>query len=139
MLYPFYLAPTTLTAALAAKAEHGEQARILAGGTDLLIELDHATRKTPTGGVPGLIDLTRIPGLAEIWETAGWIHLGPLVTHNQCVASDLIVQKGFVLAHACWEVGAPQVRNRATLAGNLITASPTAVDPLSRSWRSTPP
>ena len=124
MLYPFYLAPTTLDEALALKAQYGEQARMLAGGTDLLIELDREVRKTPDGSVPGLIDLTRMPGLAEIWEADGWIHLGALVTHNQCVASKLIVEKGFALARACWEVGAPQVRNRATLAGNLITASP---------------
>lgn len=124
MLYPFYLTPTTLDEALALKAQHGDQARILAGGTDLLVELDRGVRKTPTGAVPGLIDLTRIPGLAEIREEGGWIHLGPLVTHNQCVASPLIVDKGFALARAGWEVGAPQVRNRATVAGNLITASP---------------
>jgi carbon-monoxide dehydrogenase medium subunit len=123
-MYPFYLAPTTLEEALAAKAEHGAEARIIAGGTDLLIELDREVRKTPNGHVPGLIDLTRIPGLAEIWAADGQIHLGPLVTHNQCVASDLVVEKGFPLARACWEIGAPQIRNRATVAGNVITASP---------------
>ena len=114
MLYPFFLSPTTLDEALALKAHYGEQARMLAGGTDLLIELDREVRKTPDGSVPGLIDLTRMPGLAEIWEADGWIHLGALVTHNQCVASKLIVEKGFALARACWEEGAPQVRNRAT-------------------------
>ncbi len=123
-MYPFYLAPTTLDKALAAKAEHGENARLIAGGTDLLIELDRDVRKTPNGGIPGLIDLTRIPGLADIWEADGQIHLGPLVTHNQCVASELIVQKAFPIARACWEIGAPQIRNRATVAGNIITASP---------------
>lgn len=123
-MYPFYIAPTTLAEALALKAEHGAYARIIAGGTDLLIELDRETRKAPDGRAPGLIDLTRIPGLAEIRENKGWIELGPLVTHNQCVASPLIVEKALPLARACWEVGAPQIRNRATLAGNLITASP---------------
>ncbi len=123
-MYPFYLAPTTLDEALAAKAEHGENARLIAGGTDLLIELDREVRKTPNGGVPGLIDLTWIPSLADIWEADGQIHLGPLVTHNQCVDSDLIVQRAFPLARACWEIGAPQIRNRATVAGNIITASP---------------
>lgn len=123
-MYPFYIAPSTLDEALAYKAEYGENARIIAGGTDLLIELDREIRKTPTGEAPGLIDLSRIPGLAEIRDEAGMIHLGPLVTHNQCVASPLIVEKAFPLARACWEVGAPQIRNRATVAGNLITASP---------------
>lgn len=123
-MYSFYKSPTTVDEALWLKAEHGENARIIAGGTDLLIELDRGVRKTEDGSAPGIIDLTRIPGLAEIWEADGWVHLGPLVTHNQCVASPLIVEKAFPLARACWEVGAPQIRNRGTVAGNLITASP---------------
>jgi xanthine dehydrogenase iron-sulfur cluster and FAD-binding subunit A len=123
-MYQFYESPPTLDEALRLKAEHGENARILAGGTDLLIELDRGVRTLVDGTTPGVIDITRIPGLAEIWETDGWIHLGPLVTHNQCVASQLIVQKAFPLARACWEVGAPQIRNRGTVVGNLITASP---------------
>jgi carbon-monoxide dehydrogenase medium subunit len=123
-MYRFYESPSTLDEALRLKAEHGENARIIAGGTDLLIELDRGVRKAEDGGAPGLIDLTRIPGLAEIWETDGWLHLGPLVTHNQCVASPLVVEKAFPLARACWEVGAPQIRNRGTVAGNIITASP---------------
>ena len=122
-MYRFYASPTTLEDALALKAQHGEQARFVAGGTDLLVELDRG-RRGPDGEELGLIDLTRIPGLADIWEENSRIHLGPLVTHNQCVVSPLIVEKGFPLARACWEVGAPQIRNRATVAGNIITASP---------------
>src|SRR5690606_21328414 len=123
-MYRFYASPTTLDEALALKARHGETARIIAGGTDLLIEMDRGQRHAADGGELGLIDLTRIPGLAEIRQEAGQIQLGPLVTHNQAIASDLIVAHAFPLARACWEVGAPQIRNRATIAGNIITASP---------------
>ena len=131
-MYAFYHSPATLDEALRLKAELGDRARIIAGGTDLLLEIERGVRKTPEGATPGVIDLTRIPGLAEIREAEGTIHLGPLVTHNQCVASPLIVAKAFPLARACWEVGAPQIRNRGTLAGNIITASPAndAVVPL---------
>lgn len=122
-MYRFYRSPTSLDEALRLKAEYGESARILAGGTDLLVELDRG-RRAPEGEELGLIDLTRVPGLAEIVEEQGWVHLGPLVTHNQCVASPLIVEKAFPLARACWEVGAPQIRNRGTVAGNIITGSP---------------
>lgn len=122
--YAFYLSPTTLDDALLLKAEHGANGRIVAGATDLLLEIDRGVRKTPSGASPGMIDLTRIPGLAEIRRDGDWIHLGALVTHNQCVASALIVDHAFPLARACWEVGAPQIRNRATVAGNIITASP---------------
>ena len=132
MTYPFYTAPLSLADALAVKARYGADARILAGATDLLLEIERGVRRTPTGAAPGVIDLTRIPGLAEIEEQDGMIHLGPLVTHNQCVASPLIVAKAFPLARACWEVGAPQIRNRGTVAGNIITASPAndAIAPL---------
>jgi carbon-monoxide dehydrogenase medium subunit len=132
LTYAFYLSPTTLNEALILKARFGAHARFVAGATDLLLEIEREARSTPDGGAPGLIDLTRIPGLAEIEERDGWIHLGPLVTHNQCVASHLIVEKAFALARACWEVGAPQIRNRATVAGNIITASPAndAIAPL---------
>ena len=88
-MYSFYASPTTLTDALQLKAEHGAAARFIAGGTDLLIEL---TRGVSADSLAvGLIDLTRIPGLAQIWEEDGFLHLGPLVTHNQCVRSRLIV------------------------------------------------
>ena len=121
-MYRFYVSPTTLADALELKAEHGAAARFLAGGTDLLIELTRD--KSAESAQVGLIDLTRIPGMAEIWEEDGALHLGPLVTHNQCVRSRLIVEEAFPLARACWEVGAPQIRNRATIVGNLVTASP---------------
>jgi carbon-monoxide dehydrogenase medium subunit len=101
--------------------QRGESARIVAGATDLILEIERGGRP----GVETLIDISRVEGLDKITlDEQGTIHLGPMVTHGQCAASKLIVEQAFPLARAAWEVGAPQIRNRGTVAGNLITASP---------------
>ena len=102
-------------------ADQGSQARIIAGATDLMLEMERGVRK----GINTLIDVTRVNGLDQIrLDENNVIHLGPLVTHGQCAASKIIIEQAFPLARACWEVGAPQIRNRGTITGNLITASP---------------
>ena len=116
-----YLNVTSVDEALHALAEKGERARIVAGATDLILELERGVRK----GIETLIDVTRIPNLDQISiDEDEVIHLGPMVTHNHCVESRLIRARAYPLARAAWEVGAPQIRNRGTIAGNLITASP---------------
>src|SRR4051794_542315 len=114
-----YFQPQRLNDALALLAQYGESARIVAGGTDVVVELSRGIRPTST-----LIDVTAIPGLRRIGLTDGIISLGSLTTHNDVVASPLCRQYALPLAQACWEVGAPQIRTRGTVAGNLITASP---------------
>ena len=116
-----YIQANQIEQALDALGDRGKNARIVAGATDLLLELEGGVRKD----VDTLIDITRIPDLDRIMmDEKDWIHLGPMVTHNQAVASKLIREFAFPLAQACWQVGAPQIRNRGTIAGNLITASP---------------
>ena len=102
-------------------AERDERARVIAGGTDLLLEIERRIRR----GIDTLIDISRIADLDRIYvDQDEFIHLGPLVTHNHCIASKLIIENALPLAEAASEIGAPQIRNRGTVAGNLITASP---------------
>ncbi len=115
-----YVAPTSIEEVLDLLEEHGERARIVAGGTDLMIELDRRVG----GDVDVLIDLTRIDGLDAIYQSPQGLQLGPLVTHNAVATSPLMVELALPLAQACLEVGSPALRNRATVVGNVVTASP---------------
>jgi carbon-monoxide dehydrogenase medium subunit len=119
-MWQAYYTPRSLEEALQLLAEYRESARLVAGGTDVIVEIEHGVR------VPSvLIDVTRLPDMDRIRpDERNQIHLGPLVTHNQVVGSPLCRERAFPLAKACWEVGAPQIRNRGTIAGNLATASP---------------
>jgi carbon-monoxide dehydrogenase medium subunit len=118
-MWQTYLQPQSLDEALALLAKHAAQARIVAGGTDVVVELSRGIRPTET-----LIDITAVPGLRQIALEDGVISLGGLTTHNDVVASPICRERALPLAQACWEVGAPQIRTRATVAGNLVTASP---------------
>ena len=114
-----YLRPVTLEALLSALREHGPAARIVAGGTDVLVELQRNVKPTRT-----LIDVTAVRELCYARDEGEVIALGGLATHNTVLASNLCRRTVLPLVQACIEVGAPQIRTRATIAGNLATASP---------------
>lgn len=114
-----YLRPVSLEAALRALREHGAAARIVAGGTDVLVELQRNVHPTRT-----LIDITALRELRYVRDAGDTIALGGLATHNDVLGSTLCRHSALPLVQACIEVGAPQIRTRATIAGNLVTASP---------------
>lgn len=110
------LQPSDLGEALAARAAHPE-ALPLAGGTDLMVEINFARRR------PGrIIDLTRVRELEAIERDGDDLVIGAGVTHARMVAELAELLPG--LAIAARTVGSPQIRNRGTLGGNLGTASP---------------
>ena len=118
-MWQTYFQPTSVEEALELLQQYAGKARIVAGGTDVLVELQRGVRPTTT-----LIDITALRDLKYIREENGYILLGALTTHNDVIASSTCVQQALPLAQACWVVGAPQIRNRATITGNLVTASP---------------
>ncbi len=116
-----YFNVTTIEEALEILHQNKNHTKIIAGGTDLMLEMENGGRPEVTQ----LVDFSRVKGLDKIeMDAQGTVHIGPLVTHNHVLASAIIREHAYPLLQACWHVGSPQIRNRGTVAGNLITASP---------------
>lgn len=117
-----YQAPRTLEDAIALLSEaaaRGERSYPLAGGTNLLPQLKEGLI------TPALVvNLKRIPGLRAITVDEQGLHLGPLVTAAELIRSPLVQAHCPVLAQAAATMAGVQVRNIATLGGNLCNASP---------------
>jgi len=111
-----FLSPATWADALAAKAEHPDAVPI-AGGTDVMVELNFDRRRPPA-----LLDLTRIPELAEHGADNGLIRVGAGVPYTRIIGE--LGDRLPGLAQASRTVGSPQIRNRGTVGGNLGSASP---------------
>jgi len=110
------LQPRGLTEALEAKAAHPE-AVTLAGGTDLMVELNFDKRRPDA-----LLDVTRVAELTQWGRDNGRVRLGSGLTYSRIIAELGAELPG--LAAASRTVGSPQIRNRGTVGGNLGTASP---------------
>ncbi len=116
-----YLFPGTLAEAMDMLEAHAGRARVIAGGTDLVLQAQRGQCDSTV-----MVDITRIPGLDAIAERDGWIWIGPQVTHAQVAASALVRDKAGLLARGCGSVGGPQIRHVATLVGNVVNAMPAA-------------
>jgi CO/xanthine dehydrogenase FAD-binding subunit len=122
MIPPFdYKAPNTIEEAIDLLWQADGKAKIIAGGTDLVIDLRNGDQKPQT-----LIDITKIEELQKIEEKNGTISIGAAVTHSGIASSSLVKKYGKVLSDAASELGSPQVRNLGTIGGNIINASPAA-------------
>jgi len=115
-----YYTVTSIEEALNLLETERGHAKIIAGGTDLILEL----KKKLHPGVRSLIDITRIKDQDFIIEEGEYIHIGPLVTHNQCLVSEVLIKFALPLVKAAQSIGSAQIRNVGTVFGNLITASP---------------
>ena len=114
--------PTSLQEASRLLKEKGPEGRFLAGGTDLVIAMKEK------GLLPKyIVDLKRVPGLAGIHENNdGSITIGALTTMYAIETSPVITKKYPFLAQSAAEVGSIQIRNRATVGGNMANATPSA-------------
>ncbi len=119
-LWKHYHLPLTVSEALANLHAYGGEARVVAGGTDLLLELQQG-RKPP---IAALVDITRIPEMTAIREADGYLYVGAGVTHTTITESFLLAQKATCLVESCGVIGGPQVRNVATIGGNVAHALP---------------
>lgn len=115
-----YHLPSTVAEALECLAHYAGAARVIAGGTDLLLELQQG-RRPP---VRALVDVTRIAEMTAIRAEGDDITIGAAATHTAIVESPLVARHATCLAESCGVIGGPQVRNVATLGGNVAHALP---------------
>jgi len=114
-----YVSAKDLEHAITLLGEHGARAKILAGGTDLLVELKHAVHNPEV-----IVDVSRLHELKTIAVADDGLHIGALVTHSDIMNSPVIRDMFPALVAAAHSIGAMQTRNLGTLGGNLVTCVP---------------
>ncbi len=120
-----YLAPSSVQEACSLLKTYGDRAKILAAGTDLLIDMKKRT-ETPSY----LIGLRNIPDLDYVsYDDANGLRIGALATFQAIANSRPVREKFGLLATACLKVGTPQIRNMGTIGGNICNAGPSQDTP----------
>jgi aerobic carbon-monoxide dehydrogenase medium subunit len=113
-----YFEPKTITEALSVLAKYGEHANVIAGGTDVMVDMKYKEE-------PGcLVNIKKIPGLDTIQENGASLQMGPLVTIRDIETSRLVRERLPPLWESCHQFASLQIRNTATIGGNICRASP---------------
>jgi carbon-monoxide dehydrogenase medium subunit len=115
-----YHTPGSVEEALELLQHYDGRARVVGGGTDLLVEIRRGLRRP----FEAMVDVSGIVGLGSISQTQDYIVIGCGVTHATIVSDAGIIRHGACLAESCGVIGGPQVRNAGTLAGNVAHALP---------------
>ena len=114
-----YLAPTSVEEALQALSQHGDDAKVIAGGQSLLPVL-----RMRLNAPEVVIDLAAVPGLQGIMEEGEHLVIGAMTTHHEVANDPLIAEHALLLQKAAREVADAQIRHRGTLGGALAQADP---------------
>jgi carbon-monoxide dehydrogenase medium subunit len=114
-----YVAPTSVEDALSALAEHGDEAKLMAGGQSLLPVL-----RMRLNAPEMVIDLGRIDSLRGVREDGDTLVIGALTTHSEMATNDLVKQHALLLSKAAGQVADNQIRHRGTFGGALAHADP---------------
>jgi CO/xanthine dehydrogenase FAD-binding subunit len=115
-----YIVARSLDEALAALNTNNRLKAVIAGGTDLLLDIQQGRHSDPDI----LLDVSEIAEMRQISTQGKSIYLGAAVTHNEIVRSDLLKEHAACLVEGCGLIGGPQVRNVATIGGNVAHALP---------------
>ena len=118
-MMPRFFRPKTLHEALELLALWSDRSKLLAGGTDLIVQMRKGNFRPEA-----IIDLSALQELRGITETAGILSIGALATYAEIVSSPLITAHAHILKQAAQTVGSAQIRSLGTIGGNLAHASP---------------
>ncbi|GIK64584.1 MAG: molybdopterin dehydrogenase [Chloroflexota bacterium] len=119
-LWNHYHTPHSIDQALALLNQYQGKAKVVAGGTDLIVELREGHHPIQEA----LIDVTQIPELTRLTTTDNEIYVGAGITHSEIVKSAVLAARATCLVESCGVIGGPQVRNVGTLGGNVAHALP---------------
>lgn len=124
MLRYDYFCPTSIQEACELLSKYSTDAKVIAGGTDLMVQIRDEDKRCTN--IKHVIDISHIKEMSFIKEEGNTIIIGALTTHDDVYKSQLIKDKVPFLSEAAFSVGSPQIRNRGTIGGNICNASPAA-------------